>query len=147
MIDAIKKEIGHSFLNLYLCLSCIQSQKKKNRARSNHSFLRKKFTSLPGYHILMSIFIDQKIPPLKRNSFPVIVSADGKLIWVPGLKTSEEFKLTSQTKRALKIPFGTGFCNPLAASHTEQHIRISTYRPLYVEIRCFNVNMGIRKKA
>ena len=58
---------------------------------------------MKGKKKLKDIFIDQKIPLLQRNSAPVIVSADGRIAWVVGAKTSDEFKLVPATKRILKI--------------------------------------------
>ncbi|MEA3328623.1 MAG: tRNA lysidine(34) synthetase TilS [Candidatus Omnitrophota bacterium] len=52
---------------------------------------------------LKDIFIDQKVPLLKRNSTLVIVSADGEIVWLVGLKVSDRFKITSRTKQILKI--------------------------------------------
>ncbi len=58
---------------------------------------------MKGRKKLKDIFIDQKIPLLQRDFTPLIVSADKKIIWVVGVKSSEEFKLTPATKRILKI--------------------------------------------
>jgi tRNA(Ile)-lysidine synthase len=58
---------------------------------------------MKGEKKLKDIFIDQKIPLPQRDSTPVIVSADKRIVWVVGAKTSDEFKLTSKTKRVLKI--------------------------------------------
>ena len=52
---------------------------------------------------LKDIFIDQKVPLLKRNSTPVLVSADGEIIWLVGLKVSDRFKITPRTRQILKI--------------------------------------------
>ncbi len=58
---------------------------------------------MKGKKKLKDIFIDQKIPLLQRDFTPLIVSADKKIIWVVGVKNSDEFKLTPATKRILKI--------------------------------------------
>ena len=58
---------------------------------------------MKGKKKLKDIFIDQKIPLLQRDFTPLIVSAEEKIIWIVGVKSSEECKLTPATKRILKI--------------------------------------------
>ena len=58
---------------------------------------------MKGKKKLKDIFIDQKVPLLQRDFTPLIVSAEEKIIWVVGVKTSDECKLTPATKRILKI--------------------------------------------
>ncbi|MEA3560925.1 MAG: tRNA lysidine(34) synthetase TilS [Candidatus Omnitrophota bacterium] len=58
---------------------------------------------MKGEKKLKNIFIDQKIPLLKRDSIPVVVSGNGEIIWVAGLKVSDKFKITPQTRQILKI--------------------------------------------
>lgn len=48
------------------------------------------------------IFIDQKIPLNKKKRIPILES-DGKIVWVCGLKLSDEFKLKPMTRRTLKV--------------------------------------------
>lgn len=46
--------------------------------------------------------IDEKIPQSKRNSFPLL--ADGSnIIWIPGHRISEAYKVTPETKRIIEI--------------------------------------------
>ena len=98
----------------------LQSQRTQRRAAVTELFDYDKLkfpllvrNRLPGDRIrplgmkgkkkLKDIFIDRKIPLLQRDSVPVIVSADKRIVWVVGAKTSDEFKLTPATKRILRI--------------------------------------------
>jgi tRNA(Ile)-lysidine synthase len=50
---------------------------------------------------LQDWFTNQKIPRARRHELLVAESASGGIFWVEGLRISEDFKLTSRTKRAL----------------------------------------------
>ena len=41
-----------------------------------------------GHAQVKKIMIDAKVPVDERDSWPIVVDADGKLIWIPGLKKS-----------------------------------------------------------
>ncbi|HQK28381.1 MAG TPA: tRNA lysidine(34) synthetase TilS, partial [Smithellaceae bacterium] len=45
---------------------------------------------------------ERKIPQVERDVLPVFLSA-GKIVWVPGLPISEEFKVTRSTDKILLI--------------------------------------------
>jgi tRNA(Ile)-lysidine synthase len=49
---------------------------------------------------LQDLFTNQKIPRAQRHKL-VVAETDGKIFWVEGLRISEHFKLTPQTKRQL----------------------------------------------
>jgi len=51
---------------------------------------------------LKDYFIDQKIDRNKRDEIPLIISKD-KIIWLTSLRISDEFKVTANTKKILKI--------------------------------------------
>jgi tRNA(Ile)-lysidine synthase len=53
-------------------------------------------------------FIDMKIPLFKKHTIPLLTS-DGMIVWVCGMRLDNRFKITPQTKRILKL-------------HTEQRI-------------------------
>lgn len=57
---------------------------------------------LQGRKSLKEFFIDEKVPLSKRNKIPVIRDKE-KIIWVAGLRISDEVKITQQTKRILKL--------------------------------------------
>jgi tRNA(Ile)-lysidine synthase len=49
---------------------------------------------------LQDLFTNQKIPRVQRHKL-VVAEMGGKIFWVEGLRISEQFKLTPQTKRQL----------------------------------------------
>ena len=59
---------------------------------------------LKGTKKLKDIFIDMKIPKDVRDTIP-IVQIDDDIAWVVGVKVSDKFKVTQQTKRILKMEY------------------------------------------
>lgn len=59
---------------------------------------------LKGTKKLKDLFIDLKIPKEQRYLIPLVIHKD-KIIWVCGIRISEEFKITDDTKRILKITY------------------------------------------
>ena len=55
-----------------------------------------------GSKKIKDIFIDMKIPKDYRDEIPVI-QFDDEIAWLVGLKTSNTFKVTSNTKKIIKI--------------------------------------------
>lgn len=55
-----------------------------------------------SYKKLHDVFVDEKIPCERRDMVPVIVSGN-RVVWVAGLKLSDEFKIDEGTKRILKL--------------------------------------------
>jgi tRNA(Ile)-lysidine synthase len=53
---------------------------------------------------ISDLFVDLKIPRLRKNEVPLLVSGN-QIIWVCGYKLSELFKVTASTKRILKCEF------------------------------------------
>ena len=53
---------------------------------------------------IKDILINSKIPRDERDNIPVLCF-DDKISWVVGVKTSQEFRITNETKRVLKIAF------------------------------------------
>ncbi len=51
---------------------------------------------------ISDIFIDQKVPLLKKNRVPILVS-DQSIVWVCGYKLSDNFKVDSATQKMLKL--------------------------------------------
>lgn len=51
---------------------------------------------------LQDFFVDEKVPKEKRDSIPLVISGK-KIIWVCGLRISDDVKLTPTTKRILKL--------------------------------------------
>ncbi len=48
-------------------------------------------------------FINEKIPKSARHNWPLLKDMDGKIIWVMGLRPSEEYKITPKTKKILRF--------------------------------------------
>jgi tRNA(Ile)-lysidine synthase len=51
---------------------------------------------------LQDLFVNNKIPRLLRGKLVVAATASGELFWVEGLRISERFKMTANTKRHLQ---------------------------------------------
>jgi len=58
-----------------------------------------------GLKKLKDFFIDEKLPRLKRNRIP-IVEADGRIVWVGGMRIDDRFKVTDETKTVLVLTVG-----------------------------------------
>ncbi|UCH11822.1 MAG: tRNA lysidine(34) synthetase TilS, partial [Candidatus Omnitrophota bacterium] len=52
---------------------------------------------------LQDIFVDDKIKAIRRNRLPIIVDARGRIIWVCGVRMSEDFKVTPHTGKSLRL--------------------------------------------
>jgi len=50
-------------------------------------------------------FIDAKVPVYEKNNFPILETQEGEIVWVCGQRIDERFKITSTTKRVLKLEF------------------------------------------
>lgn len=59
---------------------------------------------MKGSKKLKDIFIDLKIPREKRDNIPILCF-DDKISWIVGYKTSQESRITNDTKNILKITF------------------------------------------
>ena len=57
---------------------------------------------MKGSKKLKDIFIDMKIPQEKRNKIPLI-QFDDDISWIIGVKMSDKFKITKETKNILRI--------------------------------------------
>lgn len=59
---------------------------------------------MSGSKKLKDIFINLKIPREERDRIPIL-EFDSKIVWMVGYKTSEDFKVTKDTKKLLKVVF------------------------------------------
>jgi tRNA(Ile)-lysidine synthase len=57
---------------------------------------------MKGRRKLKEIFMEMKVPPGIRKTYPVLASKD-QVIWVPGYRIAGPYRITSATKRAIKI--------------------------------------------
>lgn len=62
---------------------------------------------MKGTKKIKDIFINSKVPKEKRDVIP-LVCFDEEIAWILGIKVSEQFKITSNTKQILKITFNKG---------------------------------------
>jgi tRNA(Ile)-lysidine synthase len=51
---------------------------------------------------LQDLFTDRKVPREERHRVPVVECA-GEIAWVPGVATSERFRVTATTDRAVAL--------------------------------------------
>jgi tRNA(Ile)-lysidine synthase len=51
-----------------------------------------------GHKTLQDFFVDAKVQRGKRDKIPLVVDADGRIVWVAGLSVAEEFRVTDRTK-------------------------------------------------
>jgi len=49
------------------------------------------------------LFINEKIPKSARKNWPILKEMDGKIIWVIGLRLSDDYKITFKTKKILRL--------------------------------------------
>jgi tRNA(Ile)-lysidine synthase len=57
---------------------------------------------LRGTKSLQDLFTARRVPRLERARVPV-VEADGEIVWVAGVATSERFKVTAATRAAVRL--------------------------------------------
>ncbi|MEC1368348.1 tRNA lysidine(34) synthetase TilS [Bacillus licheniformis] len=72
------------------------------RTRQNGD--RVKLKGLNGSKKVKDIFIDEKVPLSKRDSWPIVTDAVGNIIWIPGLKKTifEELDVTNNDRIVLQ---------------------------------------------
>lgn len=74
---------------------CIRTWEKGDRFKPLGMAFEKK---------LQDFYVDEKVSRGRRSSIPLVVSGR-KIIWVCGLRLSDEVKITSETKRVLKLSY------------------------------------------
>ena len=57
---------------------------------------------MSGNKKIKDIFINMKIPKEQREIIP-LVCLDNKISWIVGLRVSDEYKVTSDTKKILRV--------------------------------------------
>ncbi len=50
-------------------------------------------------------FIDAKIPVYEKRSYPVLETRNGEIVWICGQRIDDRFKVTTDTRRMLKLEF------------------------------------------
>lgn len=64
---------------------------------------RMKVLGLNGSKKVKNMLIDAKIPPRMRNQIPLITDAEGKILWIPGVRRSAHALVRPETGRLLHI--------------------------------------------
>lgn len=59
----------------------------------------------PGKQKLSDLFINKKIPRSQRLHLPILINSKNQIVWVPGLRIADHFKILPQTKVALKLTY------------------------------------------
>ena len=54
---------------------------------------------------ISDFFVDAKIPIYEKHNFPILETKNGDVVWVCGQRIDDRFKITSETKRVLKLEF------------------------------------------
>lgn len=62
----------------------------------------------PGSAKLQDLFVNRKIPAVRRSQLPVICSADGSIVWVPGFPPAAQSKVTDECVTALQLTYTSG---------------------------------------
>ena len=77
---------------------CVRTRRQGDYLTVNSEGGRKK---------LNRIFIDEKIPAGLRDQIPV-VAAGSEILWIPGGRMNEQYKVTSTTGRVLELHYQGG---------------------------------------
>ena len=54
---------------------------------------------------ISDFFVDAKIPIYEKRQVPILETRDGEVIWVCGHRLDDRFKITSDTKRIMRLEF------------------------------------------
>ncbi len=60
---------------------------------------------MEGSKKLSDYFIQQKINRFEKNMVPILVNADGIIIWILGMRLDNRFKVTENTKKVLTLVY------------------------------------------
>lgn len=60
---------------------------------------------LNGSKKVQDMFVDAKVPRSRRDSLPLLADADGRVLWIPGMRRSRFALVSSDTKALLRISF------------------------------------------
>ena len=70
-----------------------------NRRRGD----RIRVLGLNGSKKVQDMFVDEKSPPSQRERYPLLFDADGRLLWIPGIRRSSHALISPSTKELLFI--------------------------------------------
>jgi tRNA(Ile)-lysidine synthase len=69
---------------------------------------KRKDPEKPGKKKLSKYFKDEKLTPVQKEHTPVLLSGE-KVLWLVGQRTDDRFKVTSSTKKVLKMVLTDGY--------------------------------------
>ena len=58
---------------------------------------------LNGSKKLQDLFVDRKVARSQRDAVPIVVDADGRIVWVAGFGIDEAFRLTDAAQGVLLL--------------------------------------------
>lgn len=58
---------------------------------------------LNGSKKVQDMFVDAKVPRYRRESFPLLVDGEGRVLWIPGMRRSRHALITENTRSTLRI--------------------------------------------
>jgi len=64
---------------------------------------RMQVLGLKGSKKVQDMFVDAKIAPLRRMSYPLLCDGKGRLLWIPGVRRSNTALMTPETKELIII--------------------------------------------
>ena len=71
--------------------------------RNRHPGDRMRILGLNGSKKVQDIFIDEKIAPMLRDTWPVITDCTGEILWIPGVRRSAHATVQEQTTRLVQM--------------------------------------------
>jgi len=71
--------------------------------RNRRSGDRMRVLGLNGAKKVQDMFVDDRIPPSKREKLPLLVDADGIIVWIPGVRRGVTAPITDKTQHVLHI--------------------------------------------
>lgn len=95
----IKLDLKHSDFEKYFNLDKIQKDIIIRTRRDGDKIIP---LGMTGSKKIKDIFINMKIPKEQREIIP-LVCFDNKISWIVGLRVSDEYKITSDTKKILRV--------------------------------------------
>lgn len=66
---------------------------------------RMRILGAPGTAKLKDLLINRKVPQELKDSLPVVISASGELIWVPGLPPAHEFAVQADSSTVVQLTY------------------------------------------
>jgi tRNA(Ile)-lysidine synthase len=64
----------------------------------------------PGAAKLQDLFVNRKIPPVRRRALPVVCGEAGEIMWVPGFPPAETGRLAEHSSQAVHLTYEIGTC-------------------------------------